>query len=188
MSTTSPSAAPAPPPVAEPVWETDWARFFRALALWTLIPSAVLAPVLQYVTSPQLDGIGGLVRAFVASVQVLGFATGLCLALILAVSSSTALLRVCYTFEASEHGVALRDDQGKPLGDTADGSLRVTNINVATTKSMVGGLRLEHRGGSFLVLPKQFVAPSPGMTATSGTLTTRTVSNAMYDRLLRHAA
>jgi hypothetical protein len=151
-------------------------------------PSVVLAPVLQYVASPQLDGIDGLVRAFVASVQVLGFFAGLCLALFLALASSTALLRVCYTFEASGHGVALRDDQGKLLGDTADGSLRVTNINVATTKSMVGGLRLEYRGGSFLVLPKQLVAPSPGMTATPGTFTTRTVSNAMYARLLHHAA
>src|SRR5688572_17610159 len=55
---TNPAAAPAPagsPLAAEPVWETDWSRFLRTLVLWTLLPSVVLAPAMQYAFSPQLD-------------------------------------------------------------------------------------------------------------------------------------
>lgn len=192
---TNPSAAPAPagsPLAAEPVWETDWSRFLRTLVLWTLLPSVVLAPAMQYAFSPQLDGVEGLLRAFFGLVQGLGFVVGLVLAGQLLVAGmgpgGSALLRVCFVFEASEHGVALRDSRGNLLGDTADGSLRVTGINVQAGRGMHGGLRLEHRGDSFIVLPKQFVAPSPGMTATPTSFTTRTVSNAMYERLRRHAA
>lgn len=92
--------------------------------------------------------------------------------------------RLC--FELLGDAVELRDGQGNVLGATADGTLRVTGCNLQLGRRMVGGVRLEHRGGAVLLAPRNSIAPSPGMTASFGPWVS--VSNATYEALLRHAA
>lgn len=173
--------------------ETSWRNFCTAVAVGALVPAALLTLVLHWAAAPQLAdiapqlvGIGGMWKTFTGLAMTLGFFVTIALCVQLAFSHGGYLMQPRFRFELLANGIELRDGRGNVLGATADATLCVTSINVQLGQRMVGGVRLDHRGGSFLLTPRQPVAPWPGMTASVGPWVS--ISNATYDALLRHAA
>jgi hypothetical protein len=165
--------------------EPNWRNFCLAVAVGALVPAAVVAPALQWAGIPEFVGVSGLWKAFQVLAMTFGFFVTIALCVQLAFSHGGYLMKPRLRFELLAEGVELRDGQGNVLGATADGTLRVASINVQLGQRMVGGLRLQHRGGTFLLTPRQPVAPWPGMTASVGTWVS--VSNPTYEALLGHA-
>jgi len=166
--------------------EANWRNFGIAVAVGSLLPAAILAPILHSTGVTRLVTVGGLGQIFMALATTFGFLVTIALCVQLVISNAGFLMRPRLRFELLADAVELRDGQGNVLGATADGTLKVTNINLHFGRSMVGAVRLEHRGGTLLLTPQNPVAPWPGMPAMSGVWVG--VGNATYAALLRHAA
>lgn len=161
VTTDAASPRDARPALArEIVWETDVKRFSLAIAVCSLIPAAVFAPILHWQV-PDLP----LMACFATPAVVFAFAAMIVLLVFLGRPEMAPFRRTTYCFELFEHGAELRDGHGALLGETANGTMRPVRCNVWFGQRMVGGARLEHRRGTFLLLPKPTIAPWPGMTA-----------------------
>lgn len=161
------------------VWETDAKRFSLAVAVCSLIPAAVFAPILHWRT-PDLP----LLTCFAAPAVVFAFAALIVLLIFLERPEMASFRRTLYRFELFEHGVELRDGHGAILGETANGTLRVVRCNVWFGRQMVDGARLEHHGGTFLLLPNPTLAPSPGMPAVPFVSPHLSIAGAAYQHVL----
>ncbi|MDC0723650.1 hypothetical protein [Nannocystis bainbridge] len=166
----------------ETILETDWRRVGMVVAIGTVVPATVGAPFWQAF----MADTGGLLNAFQALARTLFFVMGGLIVVWLMVPGATYIRRTAIRIDLFEHGVELRDAAGAVLGQTADGSLRVTHANLRSTKSMLGGLRLDHRGGALLISPNPTLAPWPGQAAQDGMW--HFVSGPMYEGLRRLAA
>ncbi|PCC68446.1 hypothetical protein SAMN02745121_04984 [Nannocystis exedens] len=164
----------------ERVWDTHWPHFWLATAAFALAPAALLAPLLKLAVSPDAPWSA----AFAGPAMVFGVTGMIFLLVRLGYPGAEYFKRTLYDFALFEHGVELRDGQGNILGETANATLRVTSVNVRMGQQMVGGIRLDHRAGSFLLLPRPSVAPWPGMSAVPFVAPYCSVPHATYERVL----
>lgn len=171
----------------EIVWETHARRFWLAVVAGSLVPAALFAPLLQWAVSPELPGVEGLLTCFAGTAAVFAAFAVVVLTILLGSPGTEYFKRTNFCFALFEHGVELRDGEGKMLGETANGTLRVLSVNVQMGRQMVGAVRLVHRGGAFLLFPKQSVAPWPGMVASPFLAPYCSVANAAYERVLGFA-
>ncbi|WP_434420267.1 hypothetical protein [Nannocystis pusilla] len=148
-----------PPLVREILWETDMTRSLLAVA----VPAAVFAWAVDWVFAFVLFEFA----AWSVLTMCLGF-----------------FRRTLYCFELFEHGIELRDGHGAILGETANGTLRVVRCNVQMRRQMESGVRLEHHGGTFLLLPNPALAPWPGMPAVPWAPPYVLIAGAAYQRVL----
>lgn len=182
MTTTNTSAAPRARGAAlasERVWDTHWPHFLLATAAFALAPAALVAPILKLVLSPDLPWSA----CFAGPAMAFGVTAVIVLLVRLGYPGAEYLKRTRYDFALFDHGVELRDGEGNILGETANATLRVTSVNVRMGQQMVGGLRLDHRAGSFLLLPRPSVAPWPGMSAVPFVAPYCSVAHAPYERV-----
>ena len=184
--TNTPGSSASSPSTGETVTEANWRKIGIVVAVGSLLPAAILAPILYSTGVTRLVTVAGLLQVFASLAMTFAFlvAIGVCVALF--TGDGGPFMRPRFRFALLADAVELRDGQGNVLGATADGTLRVTSINLHFGRSMVGGVRLDHRGGTMLLTPRNPVAPWPGMTAVAGAWVA--VSNATYEALLRHAA
>ncbi|MCY1007205.1 hypothetical protein OV079_16905 [Nannocystis pusilla] len=179
---TSPRSS-APALAIETLTDMNWSRFVQVSAVGILIPAAILAPVLLWALHfPEMT----LWRSFVGLVKIFFVLVPMAVVVHGSRSGVEYLKRTICRIEVFEHGVEIRDGQGVLLGETVDGSARVSRANLKTNRGMYGAVALEYRGGKVLLTPPQFVGAYPGMPATHGTW--RPVPEATYELLLRFAA
>ncbi|MCY0990361.1 hypothetical protein OV203_24690 [Nannocystis sp. ILAH1] len=186
MNPANPPISPrssAPALATETITETNWSRFLVVSAVAILIPAVILAPVLLWALPvPELT----LWRSFVGLVNILFFLVPIAVIVHGARPGVEYLKRTICRVEVFEHGVEVRDGQGALLGETANGSARVSRANLGTNRGMYGAVSLEYRGGKMLMTPQQFVGAYPGLPATHGIW--RPVPEATYQLLLGFAA
>ncbi|WP_434416141.1 hypothetical protein [Nannocystis pusilla] len=182
ISPTSPRSS-APALATETITETNWSRFLVVSTLWILIPAVILAPVLQWALPvPELT----LWKSFRGLLNLLFFVVPIAVFVHGSRPGVEYLKHTICRIEVFEHGVEIRDGQGALLGETADGSARVSRANLGTNRGMYGAVLVEYRGGKLLVTPSPFVGAYPGLPATHGIW--RPVPQATYQLLLRLAA
>ncbi|MFZ6183058.1 hypothetical protein [Nannocystis pusilla] len=177
------SRSSAPALATETFTDTNWSRFLQVSAVGILIPAVILAPVLLWALPfPEMT----LWRSFVGLVKIFFFLVPIAVIVHGGRPGVEYLKRTICRIEVFEHGVEVRDGQGALLGETADGSARVSRANLGTNRGMYGAVSLAHRGGKMLLTPPQFLGAYPGLPATHGTW--RVVPEATYQLLLRFAA
>jgi hypothetical protein len=174
---------PTRPLASERIFETHWTHFGIALAGWSLVPAAVLAPGLQWLMGPEFAGTRGLLTSF----QVLAMLFGVVALTALCMWSSEYLRRTTYRITVFERGVELRDGQGAVLGETAAGTLRVANINMQLGRQMIGALHLQHAGGRLALVSRPYLAPWPGRPA-EAYVGWHALDHAKYELVQRFAA
>ena len=172
----------------ESIWELHGLHYWIALAASSLIPAAVVALPFQWAAGPDFAGAVGLGRCFLILAMLFGLIMAFALPFWADQPGSRYLRRTLYRFAVFEHGAELRDGHGAVLGETANGTLRVTSINKWSGRQMVGAVRIEHRGGMLTLTPRNTVAPAPGQPATPDGGRWQTVTNTMYAQLLRFAS
>lgn len=178
---TSPRSS-APALAAETITEMNWSRFLWVSAGGILIPTVILAPVLHWALAfPGLTLWG----AFRGLLNILFFLVPMAVVVHGGRPGVEYLKHTICRVEVFEHGVEIRDGQGNVLGETADGSARVSRANMATNRGMYACVLVEYRGGRLLMTPSPFVGAHPGLPATPGIW--RPVPEATYQLLLRFA-
>lgn len=173
----------------ETIWELHGLHYWIALAASSLIPAAVIAPLFQWAVGPDFAGVAGLGRCFLILAMLLGLIMAVALPFWADQPGPRYLKRTLYRFAVFEHGVELRDGHGAVLGETANGTLRVTSINRwGGRRQMTGAVRIEHRGGVLTLTPMNPVAPAPGQPVTPDGGRWHAVADTMYAQLLRFAS
>ncbi|MFY0541964.1 hypothetical protein [Nannocystis pusilla] len=158
-SPTSPRSS-APALATETITETNWSRFLVVSALWILIPAVILAPVLHWALPfPEMT----LWKSFRGLVNILFFLVPIAVIVHGSRPGVEYLKRTICRMEVFEHGVEIRDGQGALLGETADGSARVTRANLGTNRGMYGAVLVEYRGeapGDALAVRRRVSGPA----------------------------
>ncbi len=163
----------------ERLWETHWPHFFLVSAVGIVGLAAVLSPVFSLVTGAlELRGFAGLWRSFLGMVQTLFFIVPMVVILRAGRPGAEYLKRTICRFDVFADRVEVHDGQEARVGDTTDGSLRISRTNIRMAKSgMIGAVMLDYRGGSVVVSPNQSVGAFEGLPGTVNN-TWRTVPDA----------
>lgn len=167
----------------ERLWETHWPHFLIVSTVAIVGLAAVLSPLLLLLGVPEL----GLWRSFTGVAKLLFFIVPMVVILRAGQPGAQYLKRTICRFDVFEDRVEVYDGADVRVGDTRDGSLRVTRSNVRIAKGgLIGAVMLDYRGGSVTVSPTESVGAFEGLPASTGS-TWRTVPDATYRMLLRYA-
>jgi hypothetical protein len=189
VSTDKSATNPAPIALAtEWDWELHTRRYWTVVAAYTLIPAALLAPLMQWLGPPELAGVVGLGQYFLILATFIGMGVAWAVSSWADRSGGEYLKRRLCCVSVFAHGVELRDGHGAVLGETANGTLRVSSVNVQRGQHLAGAAQLVHRGGVLTLTPRSAVAPWPGQPAVSQYGRWITVASDLYAQALRFAS
>ena len=188
MSTDASTPDPARALATEHLWDMHTPRYLAVVAVGSLVPAVLLAPLFQWATSPEFAGAAGLGKCYLIAVMPLAVMLAFVVPIYSDMSSGAYLRRTRFRFSLFADRIELRDGHDAVLGDTADGSLRVRAINKWLGRQMVGAVQLVYRGGLITVTPSNSVAPAPGQPAERQLGRWHSVSSGVYAHLLRFAS